>query len=310
MDSIINISTTSLATLEDFAPPFNLRHPDPKASLDLALSLLETAGRHGADLVCLPETFIAAGLPPEKIASIAESIPGPNFDKVADYARKFNMNVVAGFFELRNDRIHNVAVLINRNGDLLGTYSKMHPTEGEINLGVTPGSDVVVLETDFGRVGLAICFDLNWPSFWSELSEKNPDIVCWLSAYEGGFPLRSNAWIHQFPIVTSVWPYHSRVIDITGKIIANTSRWGRIVSCELNLDKRLFHTDLQAEKIQLIQTKYGKNIHLETFTEEHLFTIESKDNNITVKNIMEEFALIDYQTYVDRCTTSQIKNRI
>ena len=51
MDRIINISTTSFATLEDFAPPFNLRHPDPKASFDLALSLLETAGRQGADLV-------------------------------------------------------------------------------------------------------------------------------------------------------------------------------------------------------------------------------------------------------------------
>ena len=117
--------------------------------------------------------------------------------------------------------------------------------------------------------------------------DKKPDIVCWISAYEGGFPLRSYAWMHQYPIVSSVWPYHSRVIDITGKIITSTSRWGRIASCELNLDRRLFHTDLQAEKIQLIQTKYGKNIHLETFTEEHLFTIESKDNNIMAMSYNE-----------------------
>ena len=309
MNKIINISTTSIATFEDFAPPFKLCHPDPEASLNLGLSLLKTAGEQGSDLVCLPETFMAAGLPPEKISLIAESIPGNNFEKVSKCARDYKMNVVAGFFQFKNDRIYNIAALINREGNLVGTYSKKHPTEQEINLGVTPGSEVVVLETDFGRVGLAICFDLNWPSFWSELADKKPDLVCWISAYEGGFPLRSYAWMHQYPIVSSVWPYHSRVIDITGKIITSTSRWGRIASCELNLDKRLFHTDLQSHKIQLIQTKYGKKIHLETFTEEHLFTLESRDHNLTVKDIMNEFNLVDYQTYIERCNFVQEKSR-
>ena len=77
----------------------------------------------------------------------------------------------------------------------------------------------------------------------------------------------------------------------------------------MNLDKRLFHTDLQSHKIQLIQTKYGKKIHLETFTEEHLFTLESRDHNLTVKDIMNEFNLVDYQTYIERCNFVQEKSR-
>lgn len=306
----IRIATTSLATLEDTAPPFNLRHPQPADTLQLGLSLLETAGEQGADLACLPEGFMAAGLPLDRISSVAQTIPGPAFDAVAQCARRYAMYVVAGFYELAGDWVRNIAALIDRQGNLVGTYSKMHPTEQEIVCGVTPGSDVVVCETDFGRLGLAICFDLNWQPFWAGLAQQQADLVCWISAYEGGFPLQAYAWLHQYPIVTSVWPYHARVIDITGRILASTSRWGRLAVCDLNLDKRLFHTDLQSHKIQAIQTRYGQRLRLETYTEEHLFTIESHDPALPVDQVIAEFELIDYRTYIDRCTQAQQSGRL
>lgn len=302
MSRIVRIVTTSLATLEDTAPPFNLRHPDPSDNLKRGLSLLEAAGEQGADLACLPEGFMAAGLPLERVSSLAQPIPGPAFDAVAERAARYNMYVVAGFYASLRDRIYNVAALIDRQGHLVGTYAKSYPTEQEINCGVTPGAEAVVLETDFGRLGLAVCFDLNWPALWAELARKGAELVCWISAYEGGFPLQANAWLHQYPIVTSVWPYHARVIDKTGRILASTSRWGRIACCDLNLDKRLFHTDLQMDKILAIQTRYGQRIHLETFTEEHLFTLESRDPALSVDDIVAEFNLIDYATYIARCT--------
>ena len=63
MARIAKIATTSLATLEDTAPPFNLRYPDPADTLKLGLSMLDAAGAQGADLAVLPEGFMAAGLP-------------------------------------------------------------------------------------------------------------------------------------------------------------------------------------------------------------------------------------------------------
>jgi beta-ureidopropionase len=56
---------------------------------------------------------------------------------------------------------------------------------------VIAGSEVKAFDTDFGRVGLAICFDLNWPDLWRELEEKGVDLVCRISAYVGGFPLQA-----------------------------------------------------------------------------------------------------------------------
>ena len=86
--------------------------------------MLDAAGRQRPDLAVLPETFMAAGLPSHAIRSVAESIPGPTFDAVADCAKRHAMNVVAGFFVSDGDRVSNVAALIDRSGRLVGLTPK------------------------------------------------------------------------------------------------------------------------------------------------------------------------------------------
>ncbi len=312
MSRRIRVATTSFATLEDVAPPFNLRHPDPAANVALAESLLETAGRQDVDLVCLPETFKTAGLPFETATfeQHAEPIPGETFNRVADYARRYNMYVAAGFPVLLEEGYFNVAALIDRNGNLAGLYKKKHPTEGEISCGVIPGSEVGVFDTDFGRVGLAICFDLNWAPLWSEMAERDVELICWLSAYPGGLPLQAYAWQYQVPIISSVWPYNARIIELTGREVASTSRWGRIATYELDLDKRLFHTDGQSQHIQEIQTRYGRQVQVETFTDEHIFTLSSTTPSLSVEEIIAEFGLVEFNDYLRRCTGVQEQARI
>jgi predicted amidohydrolase len=301
----VKIATTALATLEDTAPPFNLRYPEPADNLRLGLAMLEAAGRQNADIAILPEGFLAAGLPARRLRSVAEPLSGSSMTVIADCARRHSMYVVAGLHVLEDGLLFNIAVLIDRSGKIIGKYAKKHPTEGEIECGVIPGGVVPVFETDFGRLGLSICFDVNWPSLWDELKKRGAELVCWLSAYEGGLPLQAYAWRHRFVIATSVWPYHARVIEQTGRIVAQTSRWSRLVICDIDLDKRLFHTDDQAKHILPIQTRYGDRIRIETFTEEHLFTLESTDPALNVEEVVQEFGLVDYQTYVDRCTRAQ-----
>jgi predicted amidohydrolase len=298
-----------MATLEDYAPPHNLRHPDPADNLTLGLAMLDAAGRNKADLAVLPETFMAAGLPSHAIRSVAQSIPGVAFDAVAQRARRHAMYVVAGFFIADADRVSNVAALIDRSGELVGIYSKTHPTEGEIDNGVVPGAGARVFETDFGRLGLAVCFDVNWPSLWSAMKRDGADAVCWLSAYEGGLPLQAHAIQLGLPIITSVWPYHARIIDQTGRITCQTSRWSRLAVHRLSLDKRVFHTDQQAHLLLPIQARYGDRIRLDSLTEEHLFTIESLAPDLEVDQVIREFGLVDYRAYLDRCERSQDRAR-
>ena len=299
------IVTTSIATLEDTAPPYNLRYPDPADTLRLGLSLLDAAGAQGADLAILPEGFMAAGLPAARLRQVAEPLDGPSMKAVAQSARRHSMYVVAGFYAAVDGGIANLAVLIDRSGRIVGTYSKQRPTEGEIESGVMPGAAARVFETDFGKVGLAICFDLNWQDLWAQLGKQGAELVCWISAYDGGLPLQAYAWMHQYAIATSVWPYHARIIERTGKIVAQASRWGRLATYDLDFEKRLFHTDGQHQQIVPMQTKYGARIRIESYTEEHLFTLESLDPDLSVEQVIDEFKLVDYRSFLDRCTKVQ-----
>lgn len=302
MPRTARIVTSSFATLEDTRPPFNLRHPDPQENIQLAQSILNTAAGFQPDLVLLPETFQLAGMPGTMIKEIAEPIPGPSFSMLSDACRRGHFNLVAGHVTSEGGRYYNQALVINRQGELVGTYRKNYPVQAEIECGITPGGEVPVFTLDFGKIGAAICFDINWPALWSSFREQHIDLACWISAYEGGFPLKSLAWANRYPIVSSVYPFHARVIDLTGEVLASTSRWSRVACCDLNFDRVLCHTDGQMGRVAEIQARYGTGVQVKTFTEEHLMLVENFLPDRTIQDIVQEFGLVSYQDYIAECT--------
>jgi predicted amidohydrolase len=309
MTKIVRIATTSIATLEDFAPPYNLSHPDPKVTFARGLALIDAAAATGAHLVCLPETFMAAGLPASRIPELAEPIDGASFQALSERARRHGIHVVAGMFVRSGVRVENHAVLIDGNGHLVGSYAKKHPTEGEIDGGITPGSRAAVFQTSIGRIGLAICFDLNWADLWQEMANQGAEIVCWISAYEGGFPLQAYAWLHRLTVVSSVQSYQAKIIDRTGRILTETSRWGRMTTWDIDLHKGWFHTDGQGEQIVAVQTRYGSRVRVETLGQEHMFSIECRDPTLDIAEIVEVLQLVSYEDYIARCTSAQGRGR-
>jgi beta-ureidopropionase len=304
----IRIVTSSFATLENTSPPFNIHPPEPEENILLAKEIIESSKSFNPDVIVLPETFKIAGLPGELIFQNAEAIPGPTFNFLAESAKNGRTNIIAGHMVREGGKIFNKAIIIDREGNLAGSYTKQYPVESEINNGVTPGSTTPVFDLDFAKVGVAVCFDLNWPDIWQRFCNENIEIAFWISAYEGGFPLQSYAWKNKYPIVSSVWPYHARVIDINGEIVCSTSRWSRIAYYELNLDRELFHTDMQMDKIAEIQAKYGEDVTLKSFTEEHLFILENNIPGKTIKDFANEFGLITYKEYISNCTEFRKKH--
>ncbi len=302
MSRIVRIVASSFGTLEHVSPPFNLAVPALEDNVKRASAILETAASYQPDLVLLPETFSMAGMPASEIPKVVEESGGPTFQMLSAMAKKGRMNLVAGHMERERDRIFNRALVFGRDGMLVGSYDKMHPVGSEALAGVLPGAHPGTFDLDFGRIGVAICFDVNWPSIWKELAARGIDVACWLSAYDGGFPLRSYAWQHQYPIVSSVNSYHARLYDITGEETTLTSRWQRVGFLALNLDRALFHTDNQMHKLIEIQAKYGARVGLKTMTEEHLFLLESLDRRVTVADIIAEFQLETYSDYIRRCS--------
>ena len=309
MARLTRVVPTSLGVYEDTAPPRNLRYRSAEENLETGLGLLEIAGKFHPDLVLLPESFTAAGAQAGRIRDVAQPIPGPSFDAVADRARKFSTYVLAGFYQRLGDAILNVGALIDREGQLVGTYVKQHPTPGEIDQGVVPGNADGVFETDFGRIGVAICFDLNWSHIWQAFSDRGVDLACWISAYQGGFPLRAHAALHGYPIITSIWPFPAQVIGRTGAVVAETSQWNPVLGLELDLGSRLFHTDGQIDKIVEIERAYGSRLRVQAMSDEHMFTVEAADSTLSVDDVAEDFGLVGYREFIRRCEARQDEAR-
>ena len=274
-------------------------------NVETALALLDEAAAMRPDLVCLPEEFPIIGIPRGERRGLAEPIPGPTFDAIAERARRYGTYVVAGLGELREERRYNTAVLIDRRGHLVGQYDKVRPTDYEIAAGVTPGRDFPVFETDFGRVGIQICYDIGWPANWDSLGAKGAELVVWPSAYDGGFPLQTYAWRNQYYVVSSVWTHFARVIDLTGRVLAATTRSTRLVAQQIDLEKTLFHTDNNLAKLPAIRAALGRQVEIVNYSEENYFTLESHDPAWPVARIAREHQMETYREYHARATRVQ-----
>src|SRR5687767_9831811 len=123
--------------------------------------LIAKAADQKADIVCLPEGITLVGTDHDYI-SASEVVPGPTTEFLGKIARKYNLYIVAGILEKNGDTIFNTAVLIDRDGNLAGKYRKVSLPREEIDGGITPGNSFPVFDTDFGKIGLMICWDVTF----------------------------------------------------------------------------------------------------------------------------------------------------
>jgi beta-ureidopropionase len=218
--------------------------------LKLAIDHLHTAGKNGVDIACLPEEF--SGIQ-------AEPIPGPTTEAVAQLAKQYNMYVICPIREQAGDKQYNAAVLIDRKGQVAGNYRKVFVFWGEGVNCSTQG--VKVFETDFGRIGILTCFDLNFPELWLKCDELNADIVLWPSAYGGGSPLNAYAILHHFYIV----PVGAgNIIDMTGKTMERVEKpRPQQFIATLDLDRTFVHHDFHQDKVKQMLEEHKDQIEVE-----------------------------------------------
>ncbi len=119
--------------------------------------LSQSAARH-PDLVCMPECMNQAATG-QAAQEVAEPLNGPTYRLLADHARRMGAYVSGCYYEADGDLVFNTAVLLDRRGHYVGRYRKIHPYWPEEPDGVSPGDDLPVFQTDFGSVGIMICYD-------------------------------------------------------------------------------------------------------------------------------------------------------
>jgi predicted amidohydrolase len=129
----------------------------------------------GADLVLLPEIWNVGYFNFDDYAAEAETLDGPTVSRMADAARRVGAWVLGGsIVERDGDQLHNTAVLLDRTGEIAGTYRKIHlfgygSREPEV---LTRGTEPAVIETEFGRVGISTCYDLRFPELYRAMLDR------------------------------------------------------------------------------------------------------------------------------------------
>jgi predicted amidohydrolase len=125
------------------------------------------------DIICLSEAIGGH----DSVLKTAEPIPGPMYKVFAKAARDHKIYVIACFYERDKDYVYNTAVLLDRQGQLVGKYRKTHLHWSEMFLGIRPGTDYPVFDCDFGRIGIEICYDSWFPEVARVLSLKGAEII-------------------------------------------------------------------------------------------------------------------------------------
>jgi beta-ureidopropionase len=206
-------------------------------------------------------------------------------------------------------KIYNSAVVLDRTGRVVGIFHKVHPTEGEMDQGVCPGPLVPpVWQTDFGKIGVEICYDANWFSSWRALKAAGAEIVFFPSQFPGGRILATQAWMNQFYIVSSTGE-DARVIDISGDDIAASGPFERWVAVPINLDKALVHIWPEVQKFGDIRKKYGRRVRIKIWHPENWATIESLDPEIRIADVLREFGLPTYEQHISKADAAQKAKR-
>jgi hypothetical protein len=225
--------------------------------LKLAVKHLETAGQESVDIACLPEEF--AGI-------TAEPIPGPTTRAVARLAKKHHMYIICPIREQAGDKQYNTAVLIDREGNVMGRYRKVFVYWGEGLHVSTEG--VKAFDCDFGRISILTCFDLNFAELWHEADLLDVDIVFWPSAYGGGCPLNAYATAYNYYVVPVG---EGNIIDCTGKTLENLEQpRPRQFVTTLDLDRTFVHTNFNTQKVKKLLEE-----HQDEIEQEHFYPMES-----------------------------------
>jgi beta-ureidopropionase len=258
---------------------------------------LDRSASFAPDLVCLPECFPSHN---------PEPLDGPTVTRVSAWAREHRCWAVCPILVKESRGVFNSSILIDRTGKVAGRYDKIHPTTGEIKDAILPGAtEPPVFDTDFGRLGLQICFDVNWPRTWSRLKEKGAELIVWASAFPGRRRIEVLAHSLQTYIVAPVRSRPTRIFDITGETIAESGMYKPWAEAVLHLDKRIFEIDYQLDKIHALERKYAGKARVNWYHDDDAFTLESLDPERSVADLIREFELTPLREYLAQSEAAQ-----
>lgn len=212
------------------------------------LSGMKEAGQRGCDFIVTTEAVNFCGTQSSIRCDYREVVPGledPFFTATAAIARENKAYITLGAYNQREGKLYNSAIIYNQDGEQQAIYDKIHLAGSEKER-LTPGDEYLVIDTRFGKIGVAICWDMQFPEAARELVLSGAElIVCptwgWeqiyghARAYENGVYAASAMSVPYREAITGLRS-PSEVIAPSGKILASALRsQAQVLVCDFEL---------------------------------------------------------------------------
>ncbi len=249
--------------------------PNVSANLLEAERLIGMAAQQGASLAVLPENFAIVGLnETDKVAIREPDSGGPIQEFLYQQALKHKIWLVGGTVPMvsaNKNKIKAACLLVDDAGQQVARYDKIHLfdvavvdsderyTESDT---IAPGDQIIVTETPFGKLGLAVCYDLRFPEMFRSMIDAGMDIVAIPSAFTAltgnahWEPLiRARAIENQcFVLAAAQGGYHLNGRETYGHSMV-VGPWGKVLD-QLPSGSGIVCVDLDTERLKSIRRSF------------------------------------------------------
>jgi len=195
----------------------------------------------------------------------------------------------------------NSCIVLDREGKVAGMYHKNFPTVGEMNE-ITPSNETSIIQCDFGRVGAAICFDLNFDELCDRYAALKPDLILFPSMYHGGLVQAKWAFECRAYFVCSFGFLSgpSEIRNPLGEVVAASTNYYNYAVAIVNLDRKMAHLDENWGKLTALKRRYGDKVMI---TDPGLLgsvLITSEHDQVSAEDMVKEFNIELLDNYLDR----------
>ncbi|MBS3787957.1 carbon-nitrogen hydrolase family protein [Candidatus Bipolaricaulota bacterium] len=235
---------------------------DKSANLAKVEKIFEEEKTNDIDFLVLPEMFNCP-YEAEKFADYAEEIPGPTTDLLSRLASEHGVYIVGGSMPERSGgKVYNTSPVLNPTGNIIGVHRKIHLFQvnypGRIQFDESKylegGNEQTVLETEFGSIGIAICYDLRFPELLRGMAKAGSRIIFLPAAFNTTTgpahwkPVLRTRAIDNQTFVVAASPArnresnyraygHSLVVDPWGEVLIEAGVGEEKLAIELDLEK-------------------------------------------------------------------------
>ena len=241
-----------------------------------ASSMVRRAKDAGCDIVCLPEMWNTP-YANRYFEPYAETEDGETVSRMSALAGELGIYLAGGTISEREEnRVYNTAYVFDRNGRIIGKHRKAHLFDVDIEGGIrfmesetlSSGDCATVIDTEFGRIGIAICFDVRFPEFFRKMTLEGAKMVILPAAFSKKtgtdhwhLAMRSRAVDNQvyFAAVSPAYAEggiyeaygHSLVSDPWGKVIAEAGTGEEIVYADIDFE----YVDSVRQQLPLLRAR-------------------------------------------------------